>query len=182
MRTRAKHRPGPHSNSHRRPASVAGVFNIEPSLGIGVKTTLLSPPHLRRITARWRAAVVEGYESGKTSRQVAAEFGLGRTTVLKILKAAVRLGGASTRDCLVGFVPWAGFTVEQFRGALIHPRGVCAFRSLDTDIIGVLIDQQNLQTVLASLFGVTAAQLPERGPLHLPHPRSCSNTKMGMPR
>jgi hypothetical protein len=52
-------------------------------------------------------------------------------------------------------------TVEQFRGALTHPRGVCAFRSLDTDIIGALIDQQSLQTALASLFGVTAAQLPQ---------------------
>lgn len=52
-------------------------------------------------------------------------------------------------------------TVEQFRGANIHPGGVCAFRSLDTDIIGALVDQQSLQTDLASLFGVIAAQLPE---------------------
>ena len=37
-------------------------------------------------------------------------------------------------------------TVEQFRGALIHPGGVSAFRSLDTDIIGALVDQQSLQT------------------------------------
>jgi hypothetical protein len=51
--------------------------------------------------------------------------------------------------------------VEQFRGAFIHPGGVCAFRSLDTDIIGALVDQQNLQTDLASLFGVIAAHLPE---------------------
>jgi transposase len=35
-----------------------------------------------------RADVIEAYESGKTSRQVAARFGLGRTTVLTILKAA----------------------------------------------------------------------------------------------
>ena len=38
---------------------------------------------------------------------------------------------------------------------------MCAFRSLDTDIIGALVDQQSLQTDLASLFGVIAAQLPE---------------------
>jgi DNA-binding transcriptional regulator LsrR (DeoR family) len=31
---------------------------------------------------------VEAYESGRTSRQVAKELELGRTTVLKILKAA----------------------------------------------------------------------------------------------
>lgn len=52
-------------------------------------------------------------------------------------------------------------TVEQFRGAFIRPGGVCAFRSLDTDIIGALVDQQSLQTGLASLFGVIAARLPE---------------------
>jgi hypothetical protein len=52
-------------------------------------------------------------------------------------------------------------TVEQFRGALAHPAGVCAFRSLDTDIIGALVEQQSLQTDLASLFGVIAAHLPE---------------------
>jgi hypothetical protein len=52
-------------------------------------------------------------------------------------------------------------TTEQFRGALIHAAGVCAFRSLDTDLIGALVDQQSLQTDLASLFGVVAAQLPE---------------------
>ncbi|MBB5168257.1 DUF4062 domain-containing protein [Mycobacterium sp. AZCC_0083] len=51
-------------------------------------------------------------------------------------------------------------TVELFRGALVHPAGLCAFRSLDTDIIGALVDQQSLQTDLASLFGVIAAQLP----------------------
>jgi DNA-binding transcriptional regulator LsrR (DeoR family) len=32
--------------------------------------------------------VVEAYESGQTSRQVAEELALGRTTVLKILKEA----------------------------------------------------------------------------------------------
>jgi hypothetical protein len=34
-------------------------------------------------------------------------------------------------------------TIEQFRGALTHPGGVCAFRSLDTDIIGSMVDQQS---------------------------------------
>jgi len=49
----------------------------------------VSPPRQRRrITAQLRADVVEAYESGKTSRQVAEELALGRTTVLKILKAA----------------------------------------------------------------------------------------------
>lgn len=42
----------------------------------------------RRITASLRDAVVVAYESGQTSRQVAEELELGRTTVLKILKAA----------------------------------------------------------------------------------------------
>jgi hypothetical protein len=46
------------------------------------------PPQRRRITAQLRADVVEAYESGKTSRQVAEEVALGRTTVLKILKVA----------------------------------------------------------------------------------------------
>jgi DNA-binding NarL/FixJ family response regulator len=46
------------------------------------------PRQRRRITARLRAAVVEAYESGQTSRQVAEELVLGRTTVPKILKAA----------------------------------------------------------------------------------------------
>jgi DNA invertase Pin-like site-specific DNA recombinase len=50
---------------------------------------LVSPPRQRRrITARLRAAVVEAYESGQTSQQVAEESALGRTTVLKILKEA----------------------------------------------------------------------------------------------
>ena len=53
-------------------------------------------PKYRRITGRLRAAVVESYGSGQTSRQVAEELALGRTTVLKILKTAgvtVRLQG-----------------------------------------------------------------------------------------
>jgi DNA invertase Pin-like site-specific DNA recombinase len=51
--------------------------------------SFVSPPRLRRrITARLRAGVVEAYESGQTSRQVAEELALGRTTVLKILKEA----------------------------------------------------------------------------------------------
>ncbi|WP_390894685.1 helix-turn-helix domain-containing protein [Mycolicibacterium neoaurum] len=50
---------------------------------------LVSPPRLRRrLTARLRAAVVEAYESGQTSRQVAEELSLGRSTVLGILKDA----------------------------------------------------------------------------------------------
>jgi len=42
----------------------------------------------RRITVWLRADVIERYESGMSSRRVAAMLGLGRTTVLNILKAA----------------------------------------------------------------------------------------------
>jgi transposase len=42
----------------------------------------------RRITDSLRAHVVEHYARGMTSRQVASTLGLGRTTVLEILKAA----------------------------------------------------------------------------------------------
>jgi DNA-binding NarL/FixJ family response regulator len=53
------------------------------------RPSFVSPPRQRRrITAQLRTAVVEAYGSGKTSRQVAEELVLGRTTVLKILKAA----------------------------------------------------------------------------------------------
>ena len=50
---------------------------------------VLSPvPQRRRITARLRAEVVEHYTAGMSCRRVAAKLGLGRTTVLEILKAA----------------------------------------------------------------------------------------------
>jgi DNA invertase Pin-like site-specific DNA recombinase len=50
---------------------------------------VLSPiPQRRRITNRLRAEVIEHYERGMSSRRVAATLGLGRTTVLEILKAA----------------------------------------------------------------------------------------------
>ena len=52
-------------------------------------SSFVSPPRQRqRITARLRAEVVGAYESGQTSREVAETFAIGRTTVLKILKAA----------------------------------------------------------------------------------------------
>ncbi|WP_420093209.1 helix-turn-helix domain-containing protein [Mycolicibacterium sphagni] len=35
-----------------------------------------------------RAQVVEAYEAGQETREVAEKFGIGRTTVLKILKQA----------------------------------------------------------------------------------------------
>jgi DNA invertase Pin-like site-specific DNA recombinase len=41
-----------------------------------------------RVTARLQAAVVEAYEGGMSIRRVAASLGLGRTTVLEILKDA----------------------------------------------------------------------------------------------
>ena len=52
---------------------------------VGVPSTT---PQRRRITVGLRADVVEAYESGQTSRRVAEELALGRTTVLKILKDA----------------------------------------------------------------------------------------------
>jgi hypothetical protein len=42
----------------------------------------------RRITARLRAEVIEHCEQGMSSRRVAATLGLGRSTVLGILKTA----------------------------------------------------------------------------------------------
>ena len=49
----------------------------------------LSPvPQRRRITARLRAQVIEHYNRGMSSRRVAATLGLGRTTVMEILKVA----------------------------------------------------------------------------------------------
>jgi len=56
---------------------------------VATSARLVSPPRQRRrLTARLRAAVVEAYEAGQTSRQVAEELGLGRSTVLGILKDA----------------------------------------------------------------------------------------------
>jgi hypothetical protein len=54
----------------------------------GPTRILSSVPQRRRITARLRAEVVEHYNRGMSSRRVAATLGLGRTTVLMILKAA----------------------------------------------------------------------------------------------
>lgn len=49
----------------------------------------VSPPRQRqRVIDRLRAEVVEAYQSGQTSRQIAEELNLGRTTVLNILKTA----------------------------------------------------------------------------------------------
>ena len=45
-------------------------------------------PQRRRITARLRAQVIEHYNRGMSSRRVAATLGLGRTTVMEILKVA----------------------------------------------------------------------------------------------
>src|SRR5262245_53026244 len=50
----------------------------------------LLPPvtQRRRITARLRVEVIEHYNRGMSSRRVALALGLGRTTVLEILKVA----------------------------------------------------------------------------------------------
>ena len=54
-----------------------------------VPTDMASPPpQRRRITALLRADVVEHYIAGMSCRRVADTLGLGRTTVLEILKAA----------------------------------------------------------------------------------------------
>jgi DNA invertase Pin-like site-specific DNA recombinase len=61
---------------------------------VAVNDRLASPPQKRRrLTARLRAEVVEAYQSGQTSRQVAERFSIGKATVLKILKEA----GATVR-------------------------------------------------------------------------------------
>src|SRR4029078_3035065 len=55
----------------------------------GVTQVLLSPvPQRGRTTHTLRAEVVEHYAAGMSCRRVAAALGLGRTTVLQILKAA----------------------------------------------------------------------------------------------
>lgn len=41
-----------------------------------------------RITSRLRADVVKAYQAGATSRLVAEEFNIGKSTVLKILSQA----------------------------------------------------------------------------------------------
>ena len=53
-------------------------------------TGMVSSPtsQRQRITARLRAEVIKHYEQGMSSRRVAAALALGRTTVLRILKAA----------------------------------------------------------------------------------------------
>jgi len=52
-------------------------------------TGMMSPASQRQwITARLRAEVIKHYDQGMSSRRVAATLGLGRTTVLKILKTA----------------------------------------------------------------------------------------------
>ena len=56
---------------------------------VATNPLLVSPPRQRRrVTDRLRAEVVEAYQAGQTSRQVAEESGLGRSTVLGILKDA----------------------------------------------------------------------------------------------
>jgi DNA-binding transcriptional regulator LsrR (DeoR family) len=53
-------------------------------------TGMVSPPasQRQRITGRLQAEVIKHYEQGMSSRRVAAALGLGRTTVLRILKMA----------------------------------------------------------------------------------------------
>ena len=53
-------------------------------------TGMVSSPasQRQRITARLRAEVIKHYDQGMSSRRVAATLGLGRTTVMKILRMA----------------------------------------------------------------------------------------------
>jgi hypothetical protein len=92
------HENGPRRNL-RGPFHLVALGRFSPNtLLTGVQNSVsevehshvfVSPPRQRRqITAALRSAVVEAYESGQTSRQVAEEWELGRTTVLNILKAA----------------------------------------------------------------------------------------------
>ncbi|MFA1705552.1 DUF4062 domain-containing protein [Mycobacterium intracellulare] len=79
-----------------------------------------------------------------------------------IVKAADGFGWAVRPPATssVGSFP-ERLSVEQFRGAFVHPAGVCGFLSLDTDIIGALVDQKTLQTHLAALFAIISAQASE---------------------
>jgi CENP-B N-terminal DNA-binding domain len=54
----------------------------------GRSLVVSSVPQRRRITAGLRVDVIEHYNGGMSSREVALKLGLGRTTVLDILKAA----------------------------------------------------------------------------------------------
>jgi hypothetical protein len=129
------------------PTSVSAPVLEFHVLGIGVT----SAPSLRQLEDRARQLARDmryiGFVSDGDQLVVGAADGFGW---------AVRPPATSSS----GSFP-EQLTVEQFRGALIHPAGVCAFRSLDTDIIGALVDQKSLQTDLASLFAVISAQLPE---------------------
>jgi hypothetical protein len=129
------------------PASVSAPVLEFHVMGMGVTTA----PSLRQIEERARQLAREMRHVGFVSE--------GDQLVVKAVDGfgwVVRPPATSSSGSFPQQV-----TVEQFRGALISPGGVCAFRSLDTDIIGALVDQQNLQTDLASLFGVISAHLPE---------------------
>ncbi|GAA4704984.1 DUF4062 domain-containing protein [Nocardioides conyzicola] len=53
-------------------------------------------------------------------------------------------------------------TVEEFRGALATRAGAAgAFRALDTDTMGALVDQASLQEALALLFGLASPHVVE---------------------
>jgi hypothetical protein len=72
------------------------------TLGMHVQTPA---PQRRRITGRLRVEVIAHYNRGMSSRRVAATLGLGRTTVLEILKAAgvdIRPQGRKYSAALVG--------------------------------------------------------------------------------
>jgi hypothetical protein len=129
------------------PSSVSAPVLELHVIGIG----MTSAPSLRQIEERaWRLA--------RDMRDV----GFVSEGDQLVVKAADGFGWALRPPATASSGSFPGqVTAEQFRGALIHPRGVCAFRSLDTDIIGALVDQRSLQTALAWLFGVIATQLPE---------------------
>ncbi|MFV8054625.1 DUF4062 domain-containing protein [Mycobacterium sp. 48b] len=53
-------------------------------------------------------------------------------------------------------------SVEKFRGLVCHRSGVVgAFMSLDSDLMGSLVDQRSLQTDLAELFGLMTPHMPK---------------------
>ena len=53
------------------------------------------------------------------------------------------------------------YTVERFRGVLVHRSGsVGAFKSLNTDMMGALVNASSLQADFAEMFGLVSHRLP----------------------
>jgi hypothetical protein len=57
-----------------------------PTSNLDDKATSPQPGRRTRVTSRLRAEVVRRYEAGAPSREVAEELGIGKATVLKVLR------------------------------------------------------------------------------------------------